>query len=160
MEEAEGYRTLIEGYGLSQTAAAARVGRSRPAVANALRLLALPEEVRALVRDGKLSAGHARALLTVEGDKNRVAAARTVMRRDMSVRQAERFCRRFGKDAPEKPAGEIDYAKDLAVRLSERFGRKVSVTCRRGRGAVMLHYHSLDDLDVLLARLEGNGEKK
>lgn len=154
MEEAEGFRVLMETYGLSQADAAKAVGRSRPAVANALRLLSLPGEVQRMVTEGELTAGHARAVLTLQDEKQRISAAKIVAEKGMSVRQAEAFCAAFGKEKAQKtkPAG-VDYAADLAERLSRDMGRRVQVTCKKGRGTLVLHYDDLDDLDALIARL-------
>ncbi|MBR3691457.1 MAG: ParB/RepB/Spo0J family partition protein [Clostridia bacterium] len=154
MEEAEGFRVLMETYGLSQADAAKAVGRSRPAVANALRLLSLPGEVQRMVTEGELTAGHARAVLTLQDEKQRISAAKIVAEKGMSVRQAEAFCAAFGKEKTQKtkPAG-VDYAADLAERLSRDMGRRVQVTCKKGRGTLVLHYDDLDDLDALIARL-------
>lgn len=153
MEEAEGYRVLCDTYGMTQEQAARRVGKSRPAVANAMRLLALPEQVRGMVTRGELSAGHARALLTLEGEQLRLKAAKEMLRKSMSVRQAEAYCAKFGKE-PEKPvAPAVDYAGELGDKLSRRLGRRVQITCKKGRGTVVLHYDDLDDLDALIALL-------
>ena len=154
IEEAEGYRVLCETYGLSKEEAAQRVGKSRPAVANAMRLLALPEEVKDMVTAGTLTAGHARAVLSVPMEKDRLAAARIIAEKGMSVRQAEAFCAKYGMEKPEKPAKQgVDYTADLAERLSRDMGRRVQVTCKKGRGTLVLHYDDLDDLDALIARI-------
>lgn len=154
IEEAEGFRVLMDTYGLTQEKAAERVGRSRPAVANALRLLTLPEAVREMVSEGQLSAGHARALLVIENEKNCVAAARIILEKSMSVRQAESFCKNFGIVKPKKQEPMVDYAKSLSDRLASALGRKVKVTCNRGRGTVVLHYDNYADLDAIVAILE------
>lgn len=157
IEEAEGYRVLCETYGLSKEEAAQRVGKSRPAVANAMRLLALPEEVKAMVTEGALTAGHARAVLSVPMEKNRLPAARIIAEKGMSVRQAEAFCAKFGTEKPEKPEKQgVDYVADLADRLSRDMGRRVQVTCKKGKGTLVLHYDNLDDLDALIARITKN----
>lgn len=157
IEEAEGYRVLCETYGISKEEAARRVGKSRPAVANAMRLLALPEEVKVMVAAGELTAGHARAVLSVPAEKDRLPAARIVAEKGMSVRQAEAFCAKFGAEKPEKPEKQgVDYTADLAERLSRDMGRRVQVTCRKGRGTLVLHYDDLDDLDALIARITKN----
>lgn len=154
IEEAEGYRVLCETYGLSKEEAAQRVGKSRPAVANAMRLLALPEEVKDMVTAGALTAGHARAVLSVPAEKDRLPAARIIAEKGMSVRQAEAFCAKYGMEKPEKPAKQgVDYTADLAERLSRDMGRRVQVTCKKGRGTLVLHYDDLDDLDALIARI-------
>ncbi len=159
IEEAEGYRVLCETYGLSKEEAARRVGKSRPAVANAMRLLALPEEVKAMVTAGAITAGHARAVLSVPAEKDRLPAARIIAEKGMSVRQAEVFCAKFGVEKGELVCGgvqKVDYTADLAERLSRDMGRRVQVTCKKGRGTLVLHYDDLDDLDALIARITKN----
>lgn len=110
MEEAEGYQRLMKEYGLTQEEAAARVGKSRPAVANALRLLLLPEEVRSLVEDGTISAGHARAILSLPAARLQKAAAQKIVALRLSVRQAEAMCKRMlqEEEKPEPKPGSPD----------------------------------------------------
>ncbi len=158
MEEAEGYRSLIERYGLRQEDVAERVGRSRSAVANALRLLDLPEAIAEHVVDGDLSAGHARALLALDDPKTQAAAAETVIAEELSVRQTEQLVKRLkaaqeAAAAPPKPAAP-DYAGELARELSALLGRSVKITPKgKNKGRVVLDYYSLDDLDELLKLL-------
>ena len=158
MEEAEGYRSLIERYGLRQEDVAERVGRSRSAVANALRLLDLPEAIAEHVVDGDLSAGHARALLALEDPKTQAEAAEAVIADELSVRQTEQLVKRL-KAAREAaaappPAPAPDYAGELARELSAALGRSVKITPKgKNKGRIVLDYYSLDDLDELLKLL-------
>lgn len=158
VEEAEGIRTLIERYGMSQENAATRLSRSRPAITNALRLLDLPEKVKQLLAQGLLSAGHGRALAVLEDEKLCSMAADRVIAEKLSVRQTESLVKKL-KAAPKKPAkpsGDgVDYAAELSKKLSENLGRQVSIKMSRGNaGKVTLNFADLDDLDRILALLE------
>lgn len=158
VEEAEGIRTLIERYGMSQENAAIRLSRSRPAITNALRLLDLPEKVKQLLAQGLLSAGHGRALAVLEDEKLCSMAADRVIAEKLSVRQTEALVKKL-KTAPKKPAkpsGDgVDYAAELSKKLSENLGRQVSIKMSRGNaGKVTLSFADLDDLDRILALLE------
>lgn len=155
IEEAEAYRVLIEQYGLTQEQAAERVGRSRPAVANALRLLELPEDIKHMIASGTLSAGHGRALLPIKSERDRTQAAETVVARGLSVRQTEQWVKRLlAEEKPPKKQEVVDYAKELSAKLAGGLGRGVQVLPGRGgRGRIVLEYYDLDDLDHLLAQL-------
>ena len=158
MEEAEGYRVLMEDYGLPQEQAAARVGKSRPAVANALRLLALPDEVRAMVEEGTLSAGHARAVLTLSSHRLQKAAAQKIIALRLSVRQAEAMCKRMAaeeKPKKVKPALTVDYVGECEKALTKQLGRKVRIVSGKRKGRFELEFYGQDDLqrlyEILLA---------
>lgn len=158
MEEAEGYRVLTEEYGLTQEEAAARVGKSRPAVANALRLLALPDEVRELVEKGELSAGHARAILSLPTKTKQKTAAQRILALRLSVRQAEAMCKRLAaeekKPEPPKHMG-VDYVAECEKALSRRLDRKVRIVNGKRKGRFELEFYGEDDLqrlyEILLA---------
>ena len=155
MEEAEGYRTLMEQYGLTQEETSQRVGKSRSAVANALRLLHLSDEVRALVEEGKLSGGHARALVPLTAERQKKAAA-VIIKDDLSVRQTELLVKKLTADKPQKPAkdaGSVDYAAEAARELSERLGRPCRIVTGRKKGRLELEYYGVDDLNALLDAL-------
>ena len=152
MEEAEGYRVLMEEYGLTQEQAATRVGKSRPAVANALRLLALPDEVRAMVEEGTLSAGHARAVLTLNSQRLQKAAAQKIIALRLSVRQAEAMCKRMAaeeKPKKEKPALTVDYVGECEKALTKQLGRKVRIVSGKRKGRFELEFYGQDDLQRL-----------
>ena len=158
MEEAEGYRVLMEDYGLTQEQAAARVGKSRPAVANALRLLALPDEVRAMVEEGTLSAGHARAVLTLGSHLLQKASAQKIIALRLSVRQAEAMCKRMAaeeKPKKVKPALTVDYVGECEKALTKQLGRKVRIVSGKRKGRFELEFYGQDDLqrlyEILLA---------
>ena len=156
MEEAEGYRVLTEEYGLTQEQAAARVGKSRPAVANALRLLALPEDVRSLVEKGELSAGHARAVLSLPTPARQRAAAQKILTLRLSVRQAEAMCKRLAaeekKPEPAKrPA--VNYIAECEKALTRRLDRKVRIVGGKRKGRVELEFYGEEDLQRLYEAL-------
>ena len=158
LEEAESYRMLTEDFGLSQAEAAQRVGKSRPAVANAIRLLSLPDEVCALLRDGRISADHARALLMLEDpDRQRELAARAADG-GLSVRQTERLAAAQKKPetaAVKGPEDGVDHLRETRERLSGALGRKVTFHTGKGHGFIQLEYYDEDDLDALIEQLMG-----
>lgn len=158
MEEAEGYRTLMEDYGLTQEEAAERVGKSRPAVANALRLLSLPDEVRKLVVDGTLSAGHARAVLSIPDERRQRAAAQRIIALRLSVRQAEAMCKRMAAEEEEadepKVAPPVNYVGECEKHLTRRLGRRVKIVCGKRKGRFELEFYDQDDLQRLYEALQ------
>ena len=157
VEEALGYRSLMEDFGLTQEDAAKRVGKSRPAVTNALRLLSLNEEVLAKVRSGELSAGHARAVLTVKSEKKQLAAAQKIAALGLSVRQAELLCRNMAKESPEvkeEPVTlKVDYVAECEKQLSKQLGRGVKIVNGKRKGRFELEFYGQEDLEVLLNAL-------
>ena len=163
VEEAQGFRALIEEYGLTQEEAAKSVGKSRPAVANALRLLSLSVEVLTLVESGELSAGHARALLRIKEPSSQLAAAREVIKRGLSVRQTERLTDRL--EVSKKPENKaiyeetVDYFAEVESQLSQILGRRVSIRHRAERGKIELDYYDSDDFENLINGLAGLGNK-
>jgi len=155
MEEAEGYKKLMADYGMTQEQAAERVGRSRSAVANSVRLLELPEEVRSFVARGELSPGHARAVLAVKDESARTGAARKMVESGMSVREAEKLVKRMSQP-PKSPGGGKDiYIADLERRLTGATGRKITISHGGKKGHITLEYYGLEDLEVLCSLLEG-----
>lgn len=151
MEEALGYRTLMEQYGMTQEEAAQAVNKSRPAVANALRLLHLPEELAEMVRGGQLSAGHARALLSFESPEAQKEAAQVAVQQELSVRALEKMAkaaRSSGK--PERSVKRRDSLFDeVEIALTEQLGRKVKVQEKGEGGLLQLEFYSKDDLTAL-----------
>ena len=155
MEEANGYRKLMEEYGLTQEQAARRVQKSRPAVANALRLLSLCPAVQSLVSDGSLSAGHARALASLKEPDRQSRAAQEVIERGLSVRQTEKLAAsllRGEKERPEKDRESVDYAREAERRLSDALGRAVRLT-GGNKGRISLEFYSADDREALMNAL-------
>ena len=152
MEEAEGYRVLMEDYGLTQEQAAARVGKSRPAVTNALRLLALPDEVREMVENGTLSAGHARAVLSLPNERLQKAAAQKIIALRLSVRQAEAMCKRMAAgEKTEKPKSDltVDFVGECEKALTKQLGRRVKIVSGKRKGRFELAFYGEDDLQRL-----------
>ena len=161
IEEAEGYRVLTEQYGMTQEETAKRVGKSRPAVANSMRLLHLCEPVRAMVEDGRLSGGHARALLPLPAKQQETAAA-AVLKSDLSVRQTELLAKKLLAEKPEKPEKDpltVNYAEEAAKELGERLGRGCRIVTVRKKGRIELEYYGTDDLNDLLDALHAIRKK-
>ena len=157
IEEARGYRALIEEFGLTQEEAAKSVGRSRPAVTNAMRLLSLCPAVLELVEKGKLSAGHARALVPVLDDKMQTAAANEVVDKGLSVRQTEQLAAKLlkpPKKQPEPDSVSVDYAAEVANRLSASLGRKVKLVDGKKIGRIEIEFYGADDREALIQALE------
>ena len=155
IEEAEGYRNLMDSFSMTQEEAAERVGKSRSAVANALRLLHLDEEVRQLLEQGRLSGGHARALLPLSAPVQR-KAAQAVIDDDLSVRQTEALVKRLTAAPKEKKIANLDainYAKIAAGELSDKLGRSCRIIPGRKKGRIELDYYGVDDLNDLLDAL-------
>ena len=170
MEEAAGYRSLIEDYGLTQEEAAQRVSRSRPAVANAMRLLALPQEVQWLIEHGNLSAGHGRALLSLPTPEEQIAFAEEIMAHHWSVRETEERIRRIlhqmnQPDEPKEDAPLKIYFQEAERKLTADLGRKVTISQGKKKGKIALEYYDQEDLELLMqalatleARKEGRAE--
>ncbi len=156
MEEAAGFRTLIQDYGLTQEEAAQRVSKSRPAVANALRLLSLPQEVQWLIEQGKLSAGHGRTLLGLTDSQQQIALAKEVLEKGLSVRATEDRVRRL-QQPPQEEAEEAPlalYYRNAERQLSDRLGRRVTIAQGRKKGRLTLEYYDQEDLEALMEALK------
>ncbi len=162
VEEALGYQRLVNDYGLTQDEAAQRVGKSRPAVANALRLLSLCPPVLEKVRDGSLSAGHARAILSLKTEKKQLEAAQKIVALGLSVRQAELLCKNMSKEpaAPVEQPLHVDYLAECEKNLSKRLGRGVKIVSGKRKGRFELEYYGQDDLQILLDALMALPQKK
>ena len=156
VEEALGYQSLIDEYGLTQEEAAGRVGKSRPAVANALRLLGLCPEVLDRLRCNELTAGHARAILTLKTDKKQIQAAQKICALGLSVRQAELLCKNMNKEiVPKEPpiTLAVDYVAECEKSLSRHLGRGVKIVNGKRKGRFELEFYGQDDLQLLLDAL-------
>ena len=155
VEEALGYQSLMADYGLTQEETASRVGKSRPAVANALRLLSLPGSVLELLRSGKLTAGHARAVLSLKTAKQQEDAAQRIAALGLSVRQAELMCKSLGKEPPkqQEPTLAVDYVAECEKALSKQLGRGVKIINGKRKGRFELEFYGQEDLQVLLDAL-------
>ena len=156
MEEAAGYQKLMTEYGLTQEETARRVQKSRPAVANALRLLALTDPVQKLVADGSLSAGHARALAALKEPAMQKKAADEVISRALSVRQTETLVKalqRGKKEETGKDPRAVDYVREAERRLTDALGRGVRLSGGEKKGRITLEFYSADDREALMAAL-------
>ena len=156
VEEAMGYQHLIEEYGLTQEEAAAQVGKSRPTVANALRILSLCPEVLERVKKGELTAGHARAVLTLKNEKKQQLAAQKIVALGLSVRQSELLCKNMCREpAPvkEETVLTVDYVAECEKSLSKHLGRGVKIINGKRKGRFELEFYGQEDLQVLLDAL-------
>ncbi len=156
MEEASGYQKLMDEFGLTQEQAARRVQRSRPAVANALRLLTLCPPVQRMVAEGRLSAGHARALVVLKDEETQRKAAEETAARGLSVRQTEKLAAsllRGERSRPPDHGGGVDYTREAERRLSEALGRGVRLTGGAKKGRIALEFYSPDDREALMDAL-------
>ena len=161
IEEAKGYQVLIQEHGLTQEEVAQRMGKSRPAIANTLRLLALPEGVLTLLEEGSLSAGHARAILAAPTGELQIMAAQMAASRELSVRETEALVKTLQSKAPSSPkptdpAGDIRiYLAEAEKSLASRLDRKVRIVSGKGgKGRIELSYYNTEDLTALLDLLE------
>lgn len=157
IEEALGYQVLIEEHGFSQEEVAQSVGKSRPAITNALRLLKLPQSILDLVSDGKISAGHARALLTLEDEKLMQELAEEIIKKDLSVRQVEKICKQKPKPEKEKtPEKKPSFYSMVELALNESLGRKIKVSKNKGKqgGILQIEFYSDEELTELSNKLK------
>ncbi len=158
IEESEGYRKLMDTFGLTQEEVAARVGKSRSAVANALRLNGLSDKIKDMVIEGKLTSGHARALLAVEKDADRLALAQRIVEEGLNVRQAEKLAAKpvIKKTVtpPQIDRNTEKYFKDLEKDISRRLGAKVSIKNGKNRGKIEIEYFSPQELEGILEKIK------
>ncbi len=165
IEEARGYRTLMEEYGMTQEQASLSVGKSRSAVANSLRLLSLSEAVSAMVENGSLSAGHARALLPLKNEKQQLEVAETIISRGLSVRQTETLVKKLCSPSEPKKEAEssdivVDYVKEVERSLENALGRKIKLVDSPKRGRIELEFYGADDREDLINKLMLIGKLK
>lgn len=160
LEEAEGYQALIDQFGMTQETVAERVGKSRSAVANSLRLLSLPEEIGTMVAEGRLSSGHARAVLSIQDESKRLTAAATMAESGMSVRQAEAYAKKCNEPKKQPKEEELpkefqpDYYAELQQKLESALGRRVHIEHKnKNKGKIELEYYGDEDLERLLTAL-------
>ncbi len=157
IEEAEGLQLLIDRYGLTQEEAANRVGRSRPAIANSLRLLNLPDEIRNLTRAGTISAGHARALLAFDKTADMLSMAEEIQKNDLSVRDVERVAKAQTKNKTAKPTPrkkKDNFYNEVELALAETLGRKVRIVSNKKGGILELEFFDKDDLQKIAQLLD------
>ncbi|MGI5986270.1 MAG: ParB/RepB/Spo0J family partition protein [Clostridiales bacterium] len=167
IEEAKGYRTLIEEYGMTQEEASQSIGKSRSAIANSLRLLNLTPPVMAMVEDGDISAGHARALLTIKDEANQLRVATRVLEESLSVRQTENLASKMAVEPKEEdnqpkaqPGLEVNYLADTERQLTSTLGRKVIIKDNSKKGKIELEYYGSDDREALIDALLKFGKSK
>jgi ParB family chromosome partitioning protein len=161
IEEAKGYAQLVDQFDLTQEEIAAKVGKNRATVANALRLIKLPAEVQTYVRDGLLSSGHAKVILGLKHAKDQIAAAKRVIKKELSVRQTEELLGALGQATPDKTkrgsarkrSTTDAHILDLESKLRERLGTKVSLRYRKGKGSVDIKFFNDEDLQRILEHL-------
>ena len=159
IEEAKGYKTLIEDYGLTQEEAAKSVGRSRPAVTNAMRLLSLSPAVLKMVEQGQLSAGHARALIQINDGSKQLAAAEEVIKKNLSVRKTEQLAAKLVREKEDEEAADdgkisVDYSAEVSNELSQYLGRKVKLVNGRKNGRIEIAFYGADDREALIQLLK------
>lgn len=171
IEEAKGYKSLMEEYGFTQEKTAERVGKSRPAIANAMRLLALPASIVSLLEDGSISSGHGRALLSLKNEKDQLALVKRIIDEELSVRQVESMVRRMlGRDGDgekeKTKSGEQKmlevYIEDLQQRLTTQLGRKIKIVSGRKKGKLEIEYYGNEDLERIIGALKtlaGDGNR-
>lgn len=152
VEEANAYKALMEEHSFSQDEIGKRIGKSRSAIANSLRLLNLPEVIVEYLISGKLSAGHARALLAIEDDKRKIEIANKIIDEDLNVRQVEKLSKE--KNKAKRVKAKSAEICDIEERLRNIFGTKVTVTHSKKKGKIEIEYYGIDDLDKILALLE------
>lgn len=155
VEEALGYQSLMSDYGLTQEETAQRVGKSRSAVANSLRLLNLSGEILEKVRSGDLTPGHARAVLSIKNEKKQLEAAQKIAALGLSVRQAELLCKNMSREPKaEKPVTlAVDYVSECEKSLSKQLGRGVKLVGGKRKGRIELEFYGQEDLQILLDAL-------
>ncbi|MCI8648625.1 MAG: ParB/RepB/Spo0J family partition protein [Anaerotruncus sp.] len=165
LEEARGFRDLMEKFGLTQEQVSTRVGKSRPVVTNAMRLLRLPEEVQQLVESGKISSGHARALLSLEDDDAIRQLALEIVKRGLSVRQVEGLIKRIkqGEKLEKQPparavAWDNSYFTEVQLALSQTLARKVKVEGEGSKGRLVIEFYDEDDLKTIVGLLDKEAE--
>ncbi len=157
IEEALGYQRLMEDYGFSQEKAGEKVGRSRSYIANALRLLTLPEIITDMIASGALSAGHGRALVVLDEQKA-MEAAKTILEKELSVRETEKLVKRLLEDTPDEEEEKKEdavamYVRELERSLASSTGHKISIKHGRKKGKLTIEYYGNDDLDKICAAL-------
>lgn len=164
IEEANGYKTLMEEYGLTQEETAAQVGKSRPAVTNSIRLLSLPTPLQDMLAEGSLSPGHARAILSLKSESLQMSAAQKVQALHLSVRQTETLCKHMERAAQEEDPDPVpftvNYIAECEKDLTERLGRKVKIVNGKRKGRFELEFYGQDDLQRLLELLQSLHEVK
>ncbi len=166
MEEAEGYRALMDEYGFTQEQVSERVGVSRPSIANSLRLLSLPESVKSFLEIGELTPGHARAILQLKGAAEQDKFASLIVREGLSVRKAESLGSKLAKDKEKENTQkekqevkfEVNYISEVEKQLADRLGRRVRVVDGRKKGRIEIEYYGDEDMQTVIELLSSLGK--
>jgi ParB family chromosome partitioning protein len=156
IEEAAGYRALMTDFSLTQDDVARRMGKSRPHIANSLRLLSLPETLTQYVKSGQLASGSARALLAIKDETEMLRAAQEIIARGLNVREVERMVKKLSAESrprPTRDGTDINYLEELERELTRSLGRKVKIVSGRNKGKVEIEYYGNEDLELLLTSL-------
>lgn len=159
IEEALGYRQLMEKYDMTQEELSQRVGKSRPVIANALRLLNLPDEVIKMVKNNEISSGHARALLRLQDENTIIETAKNIVKKGLSVRDIEKIGKTINDKLPITEPDEYDksnYCKEAEIILTELLGRKVQIVAGKNKSSLVIDFFSEDDLNFILDKLNLN----
>lgn len=159
IEEALGYRQLMEKYDMTQEELSQRVGKSRPVIANALRLLNLPDEVIKMVKNNEISSGHARALLRLQDENTIIETAKNIVKKGLSVRDIEKIGKTINDKLPITKPDEYDksnYCKEAEIILTELLGRKVQIVAGKNKSSLVIDFFSEDDLNFILDKLNLN----
>ena len=159
VEEAYGYKKLIEKHNMTQEQVAQAMSKSRPAIANAMRLLSLPDELKKLISLNELSAGSARALLALKNEEQIKSAAKMIIDNDLSVREVEALVRKLNRvksSSPKQRGIEVNYLLEAQKRLTSAMGRRVTIKQSKGKGKIELEYYDQDDFDILFDALLNN----
>ncbi len=155
IEEALAYKSLIEEYNMTQEEISKQIGKSRPAIANSMRLLQLPQQIKDMIAMGKISQGHARALLAIEGEKKQLEIAEKIIEQQLNVRQIEKLAKAEKKEKPEKkPDGYQLEIEQLEERLKAALGTKVIIQHKKNKGKIEIEYYSNEELDRIIELME------
>lgn len=157
IEEAEGYKNLIKDYGMTQEQVSERVGKSRPAIANAVRLLELPDSIKKMLRDGDLTAGHARALLKLGEEDEMLQLANLAVRKSMNVRDVEKAVKsqKSGEKTDKKPGERNSMLDEIRIALEYALGRQIKVRGKENNGVLEVPFFSIEELSDMANRLAG-----
>ncbi len=151
VETAEAFNRLLKEFHLTQEDLSQRVGKDRATIANYLRILKLPDEIKAFINNDSISIGHAKALLTLENRQKQIEAANEIIKKGLSVREAEALCKRLSQSVmPKKKKEKLPEVEDLEHKLTRSLGTKVKINHKGKRGKIEIEYYSLDELDRLL----------
>lgn len=153
IETASAFQRLIDEFHLTQEELSKRVGKDRATIANYLRILRLPDEIKGFINDGSLTIGHAKAILSLDNKEKQISAARDVIKKGLSVRETERICKKLSEPQIQKKKEKLPEVIDLENRLKQALGTKVTIQHKGNKGSIEIQYYSLDELDRLIELL-------